>query len=92
MLGDFRDEGITFKLRKMPGEMYVHQDTKWSERTARGPEAGEHVPVRFYPPICAVSLFPSHSPIRLQMGAFFHQPNPFKRKKERKPVALGFLF
>lgn len=42
----------------------------------------------------ATSLFPTHSPIRLQMGVFFHQPNPLKRKKgeKKKTVALGFFF
>lgn len=50
----------------------------------RGARAGQ-----ILPPICALSLFSTHSPIRLQMGAFFHQPNPFRRKKERKKTS-GF--
>lgn len=45
---------------------------------------GEHVPARFHPEKRATSLFSSRSPIRLQMGVFFHQPNPFKRKGEKK--------
>lgn len=86
MLGEFRDEGITFKLGKVPGEMYVQQDTKWSERRARGPEVGERVPARFYPPICAVPLcFLPTAQLDCRWGLSSINPIPLKeRKKENQ--------
>lgn len=93
VLGGFGDEVITFKLRKMTREMHCTRtcNTKWSERRARGPEVGEHVWARFYPPKVPLPCFLATAQLDCRWGSSSINPIPLKeRRKKNKQKNGGF--